>query len=271
MKFKAEKIKKGILYAGLVLASVTVLALLGFVNKNQKAVPCTGIEVFIDPGSGLDFIDREEVLSIVNSRKLKGQPVGSINISMLEKRLMTNNYVERAEVYSTVDGKLQIHVLQRNPLVRIINMNDEHFYIDRNGKFMPVSDRYSTPVIVASGHIYDSYTLMQLPQYAVPSSTDSLLVSMPVINQVYEVARFIEADTFWNAQTEQIYVNEARELEIIPRIGSHRIILGSAEDLEEKFRRLYIFYTEGLTKTGWNNYSVINLKFRNQVVCTKSN
>ena len=90
-----------------------------------------------------------------------------------------------------------------------------------------------------------------------------------MIEQVYELAKFIVADTFWNAQAEQIYVNENQELELIPRIGNHRIVIGDAENLAEKFNRLMIFYTQGLNKTGWNNYSVINLKYRNQVVCTK--
>jgi cell division protein FtsQ len=226
----------------------------------------------MDPSAPHDFIDREEVLSIVNAGKIKGNAIGSINISLLEKKLMSNSFVEKAEVYSTVDGKLQISVLQRNPLVRIINMNDEHFYIDRNGKFMPVSDRYSTPVIVASGYIYDAYSMMQVPQWAEDSAYNIIQIeNKPVINQVFEVAAFLAADTFWNAQTEQIYVNESREIELIPRIGSHKIILGSTEDLEEKFSRLYIFYTRGLKHTGWNNYSIINLKYKNQVVCTKLN
>jgi hypothetical protein len=31
-----------------------------------------------------------------------------------------------------------------------------------------------------------------------------------------------------------------------------------------------MFYTEGLNKTdGWNKYSIINIKYKNQVVCTK--
>ena len=42
------------------------------------------------------------------------------------------------------------------------------------------------------------------------------------------------------------------------------------EAYEEKFEKLKMFYTEGLNKTdGWNKYSTINIKYKNQVVCTK--
>jgi cell division protein FtsQ len=38
----------------------------------------------------------------------------------------------------------------------------------------------------------------------------------------------------------------------------------------EKFEKLHTFYLQGLNTTGsWNKYSVINLKFKNQIVCTK--
>jgi cell division protein FtsQ len=250
-----------------------MLTVLGFVNSNQQAMNCTGINVNIDDKVQHDFIDVEEVLSLLNSNnKIKGKPIGTINISLLEKKLMSNPYVDRAEVYSTVDGKLQVNVTQRDPLVRIVNMRDEHYYIDRNGRFMPVSERYTTPVIVANGNIYDSFSMMKLPVWLrdTTSSDSSLFREKPVLTQVYEVAQFLDRDTFWNSQTEQIYVNETGELELVPRIGSHRIILGNSDELEEKFHRLYIFYTRGLKSTGWNNYSIINLKYHNQVVCTKN-
>ena len=52
-------------------------------------------------------------------------------------------------------------------------------------------------------------------------------------------------------------------------MGSHKIILGSAHDLEKKFEKLKVFYRKGLEKVGWDRYQTINLKFENQVVCTK--
>ena len=252
--------------------AIGMLAMLGFVNHNQNEMTCTGVNVKIDDKVQHDFIDVAEVLALLNTEnKVKGKSIGSINISLLEKKLMSNPYVDKAEVYSTVDGKLQVNVTQRDPLVRIVNVHDEHYYIDRNGRFMPVSERYTTPVIVANGYIFDTFSMMKVPQFSrdITASDSSWFREKPIIEQVFEVAQFLDRDTFWNSQTEQIFVNEAEELELIPRIGNQRIILGNSDGLEEKFHRLYIFYTRGLKNTGWNNYSVINLKYQNQVVCTK--
>jgi cell division protein FtsQ len=90
-----------------------------------------------------------------------------------------------------------------------------------------------------------------------------------IIDQVYALSSFIEKDSFWSSNIEQIYVNESQELELVPRIGSHIILMGDTTNMKDKFDRLMVFYKEGLSKTGWNNYKVINVKFRNQVVCSK--
>ena len=90
-----------------------------------------------------------------------------------------------------------------------------------------------------------------------------------MINQVYKVASFVANDTFWSANTQQIFVNELQEIELVPRVGDHRILIGDTTDLQNKFHRLFMFYQKGLSTTGWNKYSLINLKFKDQVVCTK--
>ena len=61
--------------------------------------------------------------------------------------------------------------------------------------------------------------------------------------------------------------NSSREQE--KHVGNHKIVFGGVENLESKFEKLMFFYKKGLNKTGWNEYSEINLKYKDQVVCTK--
>ena len=86
---------------------------------------------------------------------------------------------------------------------------------------------------------------------------------------LFKMANFISQDEFWNAQVSQLFVNDEKEFELIPRVGNHEIIFGEAEKIPFKFDKLMVFYKEALPKTGWNEYSTINLKFKNQIVCTK--
>lgn len=268
MTMKAKIRKVLIVCAWSVLAAGAVV-MLGFVNTSQQALRCRAVTIRINDEVQHEFITEMDVRDLVTRHgSLNGKPLGSINTALLEKIILSNPYVKRAEVYSTVDGELNVEVWQRNPIARIVNMHDEQFYIDSEGDFMPVCDSYTTPVIVASGYIFNSYSEMKIDQVAPTTIPDSLLVPR-VINQVYALIQYIAADSFWTANTEQVYVNENQELEIIPRIGQQRIILGDTTDLAGKFERLMVFYKQGLSKTGWNNYNLINLKYRGQVVCTK--
>jgi cell division protein FtsQ len=242
---------------------------MGFVGKAREAIKCNAINIYINDKNGYEFITKSDVLELLNSRDKQpvGKLINDINISLLEKLINSNSFVANAEVYSTIDGELNIYIVQRDPIVRIININDEHFYIDERGEFMPISSNYTAHVIIANGNIPNSYVERKIREIdAEVIDTNNV---KPIIHQIFDLAKFIINDPFWNGQVEQININEQSEIELIPRIGNHRILLGNGANLEDKFNKLMIFYKEGLSKTGWNDYSFINLKFQNQVVCSK--
>ncbi|MFM7017074.1 MAG: cell division protein FtsQ/DivIB [Bacteroidota bacterium] len=267
-----HKLKRIIIISSWVLSIAGMLVLLGFVNYKQTNTICKNVIVAINEGEGHDFVDGNDILQLVNSKgKLVGKSLANINKKLLEKIVMSSPFVERVEVYSTLDGNLHIDAWQRDPIVRVYNMQNEQFFIDKSGAFMPVSEKYTPSVVVANGYIYNTYAEMKIappPTFKNSNNIDSLTIPR-MINQVYRVASFIAADTFWSANTQQIYVNELQEIELVPRVGDHRILLGDTTDLQDKFNRLFLFYKKGLSNTGWNKYSLINLKFKNQVVCTK--
>ena len=90
------------------------------------------------------------------------------------------------------------------------------------------------------------------------------------MDDIYNISAFITKDSVLASLIHQINITAEKEIELYPSIGNHKIIFGEATDFEEKFNKLKLFYTEGLNKTdGWNKYSTINIKYKNQVVCTK--
>lgn len=255
--------------SGWVISISALFLTLGFVGKEKNSVKCKTVSINISDDSGNEFITKNDVLDLLNSKDKQpvGKAMNDINIGLLEKLVNTNPFVANAEVFSTIDGEVNIDIRQRVPIIRIINSKDEHFYIDDHGEFMPVSQNYSAPLMVANGYIFATYAERKVPQYNIVKK-DSI-ETKPIITQIFELAQFVTNDQFWNAQIEQIYINEQSEIELIPRVGNHRILLGDAIGLDQKFNKLMIFYKQGLNITGWNNYSIINLKYTNQVVCTK--
>lgn len=243
---------------------------LAFSEREHRLVKCRNIEVVINNDDENYFVEREDIIQMIqdNGDSLIGQPLWSVNIPKIEAVLNTHPSVDSAEVYEHVNGDISIYVSQRKPIARIINKNNESFYIDSKGFLMPLSARYTAHVPVFEGEINETYGAFYNVDFSNHVINDSMFKTT-VLDEVFSLAKYISADEFWNAQIVGAAVGE--EIVLTPRVGNHKIILGDAENLEEKFNKLYIFYKEGLTKKGWNTYSIINLKYRNQVVCSKAN
>ncbi len=133
---------------------------------------------------------------------------------------------------------------------------------------MPTSDNYTARVPVASGFITDRQHVMQ--RYNVANMSDSLK-QISNLDELFELATFIRNNEFWRAQIQQIIVEPNGELTLVPTVGDHHILLGHTDKMEQKFKKLLLFYHKGLNKTGWDQYSHINLKYKDQVICTKKN
>ncbi len=252
------------------LAVIACLFILGFADKQQDEKVCSKISIKIDRSNGNFFVDEEDVNAMVYHEMdtIIGKPILEIDGGSLEHKLNNHPTIARAEVYKTLNGELVVEVSQRTPIVRIFSYSGDSYYLDSTGKVMPPSSKYTSRVFVANGHIYDNF--LEVNQLSANRMNDSLR-RKHIIDDIFKFAEFIRNDDFWSLQIEQLYVNKEMEVELIPRVGNHRIVFGDATDLVGKFKKLRIFYDKGLSKTGWNEYSVINLKYADQVVCTKRN
>jgi cell division protein FtsQ len=87
--------------------------------------------------------------------------------------------------------------------------------------------------------------------------------------ELYDFVLWVEDDDYWRAQIEQIHVVSPKRIELVPRVGSGVIVLGSLENYPLKLRKLKKLYQDGFSSFGWNDYAEVDLRFRGQVVCRK--
>lgn len=244
--------------------------LVGFTNNEHNLVKCSQYSINIDYGTADVLVTKDDIYHVVKKtgQLLKGQPIGYIDAERIESTLKKQPYLTNANVFITIDGKVVIDVTQSQPVLRIFNQKGESFYLDALGHLLPLNPAFSARVIVANGFINETYS--RTVNYLKDSvkMKDSLEFHS-VINHLLRLGLFIQKDKFLKALIEQIYVNRNGEIELIPRIGNQTILFGDAENIPEKFERLKVFYLMGLSKTGWNKYTVINIKFKNQVIGTK--
>jgi cell division protein FtsQ len=134
---------------------------------------------------------------------------------------------------------------------------------------MPLNDNYTARVLLANGEIFEPYA--RRFQFTVNQIKKNKLFSeVSILDDILDIATYINKDSSLTALIQQIYVNKEKDIELFPAIGNHKIIFGDAQNINEKFNKLKIFYTEGLNKSdAWTKYSIINLKYKNLVVCTK--
>ena len=236
-----------------------LFVLMSFISVKKGTLKCKNVIVIL-PGNN-NFIERDEVDKILleSNELLVGRNLNGINIHKLENLLKSNPFIEYAKVFADMNGTIHVDIRQRKPLMRIVNMANVNFYIDEKGLKIPMSDNYTARVLVANGLINEDFS----------GQVDTL--SSQLAKDLFRVAKFIKADTLWNDQIEQLFVDLNGDIEIVPRVGDHKIILGTADSLDTKFRNLLVFYKKAIPKVGWDTYKTINLKYANQIICEKNN
>lgn len=232
--------------------------LMSFISVKSSEYACNDLQIII-PGEQ-SFIVRGDVDKILKETQgaIVGKTLSAIPIHEIENDLKSIPFIEKAMVSKDVSGKITIRIKQREAVLRVINDFGNDFYLDNNGLKIPLSAHYAPRVLVANGKIMENYT----------KDLDS--IQTPLLEDLFKLSEYIQADTLWNSQIEQLYVNNQGEIEMVPRVGNQKIILGNADMLDEKFGKLLIFYKQIIPTVGWDAYRSVDLSFENQLVCEKN-
>ena len=249
-----------------ILAGAYLVLVLAFVEKEYKSVICKGIDVRIPDSLQYRFVTADQVRQLVKGKHeiLAGRTLSELNTGQMESDLRNLRSVSNAQVFTTVEGSLVVEVTQRKPVIRIMDRDHQDFYLDREGYVIPAVRGYAPHLLLANGYIDPKYRSMRNVLEG-----DDANEAHGLMGPLLEMAALIQTDSFWNSQIVQVYVNRKGEYELIPRVGSHIIFLGTGEQIETKFFKLRTLYEEGFSHQGWNQYEIINLKYDKQVICTK--
>lgn len=232
--------------------------LMSFIKVKSDEYSCNDLQVII-PGNQ-SFIAREDVDKVLNETQgsIIGKTLSAIPIHKIEEDLKAIPFIEKVVVNTDINGKVTINIKQREAVLRVINHVGNDFYLDDKGLKMPLSTYYAPHVLVANGWINESYA----------KSLDS--IQTPLVNDLFKLAKYIQKDTLWNSQIEQLYVNKLGDIEMVPRVGNQKIIVGNAESLDEKFSKLLVFYKKIVPSVGWDAYQSVDLSFADQLVCERN-
>jgi len=220
--------------------------LYGFSHQKNAVKKVREIAIEFEEGNNL-FMNYEMVnkLLIQNGTTVKNQAKSVIDLHLLEEKVLSHPMVEDAAIFLTVDGLLKTTIKQRTPIARVLS-NKSSYYIDKQAKIMPLSVNHSARVLLVFGAIKEAD-----------------------INEIHFLVTTILKDEFLKKQLISIQKMPKNEFVLNTRVGGQKIYLGKIGDLNQKFMNLKSFFSKTMADETIENYSTINLKYNNQVVCTK--
>lgn len=253
-KLKNKKRITTILLVLLAVAAGTgITVLLAAANGKQDDQLCKGVTVSINSNGEKFFIEKEDILKNLQTTaggSLIHQPVTAINLAQLEKKLEKHPWIRDAELYFDSRRVLYVAVREREPIARIFTTAGSSFYIDREGKRLPVLEK-----VVVRLPVVTNFTAKKW------NKKDSAL-----LQHITALVQYIAGDDFWRAQIAQLDVTPSGGLEAVPVVGNHTIRLGTGSDFEDKLHRLFVFYKQVLSRVGFDKYAVVDVRFNGQVI-----
>lgn len=238
-----------------VLCVATCILLMAAMQKKEEK-GCSGIEVNIGGARDNVFIDSKDIAEIVKENGvIKGKEISTINLRNIEEQLEKNAWIKKADLFFDNKQVLNAKIEEREPIARIFTASGKSYYIDSSCKMLPLSDERSARVPMFTSFPNDKKKLSKL---------DSA-----VMQDIKTIAQYINDDSFLTAQVAQIDITQKGTYEIIPVLGNQIIRIGDANDLDEKFQKLNVFYKQVWATTGFEKYETIDVQFKKQVVATK--
>ena len=232
--------------ARIVLMLGLVLFLYSFTSNRNNARKTQKIVVeFVNKAELFVSYDTVNKLLIENGQHLKTIGTDKVVLNTLEKMLNQHDMIQKSEVFVSIDGVIKAMVTQRTPIARIFN-EEGSFYIDSKGTRMPLSEIQTARLPLVLGEITDRNEM-----------------------EMYDLLWFIYNDDFLKKNITGIEILPSGSLRMTNRNYNYDIEFGKTIEVERKFDNYKAFFQKAVHDTLIDKYKIINLKFTQQVVCTK--
>lgn len=238
--------------------SVGVLTLLVAAIETRNAKPCSDLKITITGPENAVFVDQKDVKKIImaiNGDRIVGRSLKDFDLRRMEDSLESDPWISNAELFFDNNRVLQVKVAEKEPIARVFTVTGNSFYIDTALFRLPLNNKFTPRLPVFTGFPSDRKRW---------KGKDSVLMS-----EVKNISLFLREDPFWMAQIDQVDIDDQRNFSMVPKVGKHIVEFGNGKDVEKKFRKLFIFYRDVISKTGWSRYSAVNVGYQGQVVATR--
>lgn len=248
--------KRKLIFFLWILFTFGLVSLLVAARSARKNAVSPDFKISIEGKNNQIFIDEKEISRMAKENGVgKGIPTKDINLQKMEAALKSNPWISHAKMYFDDENNLCASIWESEPVARVFALDGGSFYLDTATRILPLN-----PAVVARLPVFTSFTTSR-NKLSKPDS--ALLVD------IKKIASFIVADSFWNAFISEVNIRTDGNFEVIPTLGNTIIAIGRGDSLDAKFSRLYSFYKQVWTQTGFNRYEKLDVRCYNQVIATK--
>ena len=252
MKFKVN-IKREV---KIITALVVVAGIIAFTERRQGSTTITDITIRMVNINDNHFLEEDDIADLMQLDKenLKGASLDQVNLKEVEDRIRRETFIRDAQLYSDLKGNLVVRAELRRPVARLVRKDGPDGYVAEDGTIMHVSEKFTPRVLLVSGAYVDQ--LIKEKNINDTEAGRNLAMLLETIRK----------DEFWSAQVAQLDIDKKMRVTIYPQVGDERIEFGVPTGIDEKLRKLMIFYKEILPRVGWGKYERINLEYEGQIV-----
>ena len=242
-------VKKILSIALWVVTGAALIVLFVFGRKWYLETPLKGIQINLERSHSDGFVDKDTLLSYAEAvcGLAHHQSISSINLERINKLLSDNPWIEHGSAFIDLNDTLYVNAKEYDPVLRIYGMDGRSVYITAEGAVIPSSPRYTPHLMIASGHFDE----------------DSDRVKALVIAQT------ISRDAYLAEHIGQIYLNQDNEFEVTVNNLPAKVIVGDTCGIDDKLSRLKSLLEKYNNTEELTGYKTLDLKYKNQIVCTK--
>ncbi|WP_223598104.1 cell division protein FtsQ [Chryseobacterium sp. GVT01B] len=234
-KYRILKIAVTVIILGLLLS-------FSLKRFSHQQITDNKISVKMSEKTPVYFVDEKDIREIVKKENPSGK-VGDLNIPSLEKRINALPAVDSANVYLNLNGKLNLDIKQRVPVFRL-NKDGKDFYVDEKGIEFPISRTYSHPCMLVTGNV-------QPDEY----------------EKLAELVEKIDKDDF--SKKYFIGISKSKDsYNLLTSEGNYRVEIGDLDNIDFKVKGFKTFVEKYLVYQDPQKYSMVSVKYQNQIVTT---
>lgn len=247
-----------------VLTGAALVVLFVFGRRWYLDTPLRGVTFDLERHHAKGFVEKDTVIAYATALcDIENHThISNINMMKIQQLLDRNPWIEQSSAYIGLNDTLVIQAKEYEPVLRVFNQQQQSVYVTAEGMLLPSSLTYTPRLIIANGHFDFPVLSSNIPL------SDSLYLHSG-LDEALAIALSIRKDKFLSGNVGQIYKNKDNEYELMVNNLEANVLLGDTCAVDTKLTRLRILLEKHIGTGELDRYKTLNLKYKNQIVCTK--